>query len=221
MLNSPQVDITWFGHSSFKIRGKDASIVTDPFDSDVVGLKFPKVTTDIVTISHNHPDHNNVARIDGSPKIVSGPGEYEIKGVSIFGIPTFHDDKKGIERGSNTVYVISIDKITVCHLGDLGHGLSSEQVGEIGSVDVLLVPVGGTYTLDSAHASEVVSALEPKVVIPMHYKIDGLNPEMFSSIEPVDEFVRELGREPQRLEKYVINYGSLPEEMQLVILERK
>lgn len=215
------MDIVWLGHSSFRIKGKDATIVTDPFDPAMVGLKFPSVAADIVTVSHNHQDHNNLARIEGSPKVVSGPGEYEIKGVSIFGIPSFHDDKKGAERGPNTVYVMTVDKIVICHLGDLGHSLSSEQVGEIGGVDVLLVPVGGTYTLDSAHASEVVSALEPKVVIPMHYQMPGLKPESFAGLEPVDEFVRELGKEPQNLPKYVINYGSLPEEMQLVVLERK
>ena len=222
------MDIVWLGHSSFRIKGKDAAIVTDPFDPGMAGLKFPRVAADIVTVSHGHADHNNVARIDlpagkagGSPKVVSGAGEYEIKGVSIFGIPTFHDDKKGAERGSNTVYVMSIDKITVCHLGDLGHKLSEEQGGEIGSVDVLLVPVGGIYSLDSTHASEVVASLEPKVVIPMHYQIPGLSPEMFASLEPVDNFIKELGIEPQKLDKYVINYGSLPEEMQLVVLERK
>lgn len=215
------MDIVWIGHSSFRIKGKDATIVADPFDPAMVGLKFPKIQADIVTVSHGHADHNNLSQIEGSPKVVSGPGEYEIKGVSIFGIPSFHDDKKGAERGANTVYVVTIDKLVVCHLGDLGHKLSEEQVGEIGSVDVLIVPVGGTYTLDSAHASEAVSALEPKVVIPMHYQIPGLNPEMFASLEPVDNFIKELGIEPQRLEKYVINYGSLPEAVQLIILERK
>lgn len=214
------MDITWFGHSSFKLKGKNSSIVTDPFESKV-GFKFPKVEANVVTISHDHWDHNHAELVTDVPKVVKGPGEYEIGGVSIFGIHTYHDAKQGAERGPNTVYVISIDGIKVCHLGDLGHTLTEEQVGEIGAVDVLLIPVGGVYTIDSSQASEVVSSLEPKVVIPMHYSMPDLNQETFAKLSGVEEFVKELGLEPVRDSKYAITSDKLPEEMQLVILERR
>lgn len=215
------MDVSFLGHASFRIRGKSVSVVTDPFSSDMVGFKFPKVTADIVTVSHDHQDHNQVALVAGNPKVISGPGEYEIGGVSIFGIPTYHDAKKGEERGRNTVYVLVLDGVRVCHLGDLGHKLTEEQVGEMGTVDILLIPVGGVYTIDSSQASEVVSQLEPRVVIPMHYNIPGLAPQTFSKLARVDEFVKEMGLEPARLEKYSITADKLPEEMQLVVLQRK
>lgn len=214
------MDITWFGHSSFKLKGKNSSIVTDPFENKV-GFKFPKVEANVVTISHDHWDHNHAELVAGAPKIVKGPGEYEIGGVSIFGIHTYHGAKQGAERGPNTVYVINIDGIKICHLGDLGHTLTEEQVGEIGAVDVLLIPVGGVYTIDSSQASEVVSSLEPKVVIPMHYSMPDLNQETFAKLSEVEEFVKELGLEPVRDSKYAITSDKLPEEMQLVILERR
>lgn len=215
------MEVGWFGHSSFRIKGKSAVVVTDPFESGKVGFKFPKTEADIVTVSHDHWDHNQSAQVDGSPRIVSGPGEYEIKGVSIFGVKTFHDRKNGAERGPNTVFVMTVDGLRICHLGDLGHTLNDEQVGEVGEVDILLIPVGGVYTIDAQEAAEVVSALEPKVVIPMHYQVEKLNPEIFAKLSPVDEFVKELGVEPVRDSKFSITSDKLPEEMQLVILERR
>lgn len=219
------MDISWLGHSSFRIKGKTATVITDPFESGKVGFKFPKLEANIVTVSHDHWDHNQSGLVaappTGGPKVVSGPGEYEIKGVSIFGVPTYHDTKQGAERGENTVYVITVDNVRVCHLGDLGHTLSEEQVGEIGEVDILLAPVGGVYTIDASAASQIVSSLEPKVVIPMHYKTPELNAEIFGKLAGVEEFVKELGIEPVRDSKYSITADNIPEEMQLVILERK
>lgn len=214
------MDVIFLGHSSFQIKGKTATVITDPYDASI-GFKFPKLKADIVTISHEHADHNKPENVVGEPKQVSGPGEYEISGISIFGIATYHDAKQGEERGRNTVYVLSIDGIRLCHLGDLGHKLSEEQVGEVGTVDVLLTPVGGVYTIDAGEASEVVSQLEPRVVIPMHYNIPGLAPQTFGKLAPVDEFVEEMGLEPARLEKYSVTADKLPEEMQLVVLERR
>lgn len=215
------MDITYLGHSSFRIKGKSVSWVTDPYDSGMVGLKFPTVEAQIVTVSHNHDDHNKAGIVGGEPYIVSGPGEYEIQGVSIFGIPTFHDDKQGAERGPNTVYVINLDGIILCHLGDLGHKLSGETVGEIGSIDILFVPVGGFYTIDASRASEVVSNLEPKIVIPMHYKTEGLAEGLGDKLAPVDDFVKEIGMVPVKTNKFVITQDTLPEETQLVVLERR
>ncbi|MBI4029181.1 MAG: MBL fold metallo-hydrolase [Candidatus Blackburnbacteria bacterium] len=210
------MDIAWLGHSSFRIKGKSASIVTDPFDPSV-GLKFPKVEADIVTVSHAHQDHNRADLVGGSPKVVSGPGEYEIKEVSIFGIPTYHDLKNGQERGSNTVYTISMDGMHLCHLGDLGHKLTQDQLGEIGNIDILFVPVGGVYTIDAQLAVEVVTAIEPKVIIPMHYKLPGLKYELAG----VEDFIKETGMEPARVDKYSVTPDKLPEERQLVVLEIK
>lgn len=215
------MEINWLGHASFKLRGKSVSLITDPFSSDMVGFRFPKTAADIVTVSHEHKDHNQVELVVGSPKVVSGPGEYEIAGVSIFGIPTYHDKQQGKERGRNTVYVITIDGVKVCHLGDLGHKLSEQQVGEIGAIDVLLIPVGGVYTIDASEAADVVSALEPKVVIPMHYRTSGLNPQVFAELSGVDEFIKEFGVEPLQESKYTTTVEKLPEEMQLVVLQRK
>lgn len=210
------MDIVWLGHSAFRIKGKNASIVTDPYGSET-GLKFPKVEADIVTISHEHSDHNNYTAVGGTPKVVSGPGEYEIKEVSIFGISSFHDKKLGEERGRNTIYSITIDGIHLCHLGDLGHKLTQDQVGEIGTVDILFVPVGGVYTLDAGEAVEAINSIEPKVIIPMHYKVPGLKYEL----ETGEDFVKEMGMEPAKMDKYTITSDKLPEERQLVVLELK
>lgn len=215
------MDITYLGHSSFRIHGKSVSWVTDPYASSIVGLKFPKVEAQIVTISHDHDDHNKAGIVGDSPYIVSGPGEYEVKGVSIFGIPTYHDNKQGAERGPNTVYVASLDGIILCHLGDLGHKLSGETIGQIGAVDILFVPVGGFYTIDASTASEVVSSLEPKIVIPMHYKTEGLAPALGDKLAPVDDFVKEVGMVPVKTNKFVVTYDQLPEETQLIVLERR
>ncbi len=215
------MDITWFGHSLFRIKGKTSTVVTDPYDPAMVGLKFPKPEADVVTISHEHQDHNRSDLISGAPKIVRGPGEYEIGGVSIFGISTFHDNAEGAKRGRNTVFIMTIDGIVICHLGDLGHKLSEQQVGEIGNVDVLLIPVGGVYTIDAEDAAGIVASIEPSVVIPMHYKIEGVTSELLSSLDGVEKFVKELGVEPLKEAKFVVTKESLPLEMQLIILEPK
>lgn len=209
--------IGFLGHASFIIKGRDATVVTDPFDPKTTGLKFPKVHADIVTISHQHSDHNAFENVAGNPKVLDTPGEYEVKGVSIFGISTFHDTKQGQERGRNTVFRIEMDKIRLCHLGDLGHTLSEEILGQIGEVDILFVPVGGVYTIDAAEASEVVSSVEPKVVIPMHYKTK----DLVYPLAGVEDFVGELGIEPVYTKTYSVTFDKLPEDRELVILQKK
>lgn len=213
------MDIVYFGHSSFHIKGKSASVITDPFDD--IGIKFPKVSADLVTISHDHSDHNNASAVSDAHKVFDGPGEYESKDVSIVGFPTFHDDKKGEVRGNNTVYMIEIDRIRLVHLGDLGHTLSEKQVDALGEVDVLFVPVGGEYTIGPEKAVEVVRAIEPVYTIPMHYKADGLNAETFGSLKPVEEFVSQIGMNPDKTTKLSLNKDTMGEDPQLVILERK
>ncbi|HUD18917.1 MAG TPA: MBL fold metallo-hydrolase [Patescibacteria group bacterium] len=215
------MDITYFGQSSFRLRGKSATVVIDPFDPGAVGLKFPKHTeADIVTVSHDHKDHNAVSEVEGSPFVVNGPGEYEIKGVGVVGMSVFHDDQKGAVRGKNTIYRIEIDGLSIVHLGDLGHTLSSEQVDELDGVNILLVPVGGFYTIDAARAVQIIRDIEPSIVIPMHYKTEGLNPKLGDVLAPLSVFMKEIGKEgivPQP--KLSITKDKLPAEMQVVVLE--
>jgi L-ascorbate metabolism protein UlaG (beta-lactamase superfamily) len=208
------VDINWLGHSCFRIKGNQAVIITDPFPPDL-GYSLGKQTADIVTVSHQHPSHSYTEGIGGEPKIISGPGEYEISGVLIIGIATFHDSVRGQTRGKNTVYLIEIDGITICHLGDLGHVLTSEQVEEIGDIDVLLLPVGGVSTINAAMAAEVIRQLEPKVVIPMHYKTPSLKREL----DPVEDFFKEMGVgqiEPRN--KLSVSRTNLPPSTQVFLL---
>lgn len=215
------MEISYLGHSSFRIKGKTVTIVCDPYDSEKVGFKFPKLEANIVTLSHDHFDHNQSQLVGGNPKVVSGPGEYEIAGVSIFGTHSYHDNREGQERGPNTIYTMAIDGVSVCHLGDLGHKLSDEQLDSIGNVDLLFVPVGGVYTIGPGEANEVVSQIEPKVVIPMHYKVPGLALSKADQLHEVDDFVREIGVEPVRESKFAVTSDKIPEEMQLVVLERR
>jgi len=156
------------GHSCFKLKGSETTVITDPFSPDL-GIAMGKQTARIVTVSHAHRDHDYTAAVDGEPKIVHGPGEYEIGGVLIIGVATFQDDDEGLKRGKNTAYVLEIDEVTVCHLGNLGHLLNAEQLEDIENIDVLLVPVGGGNTINAARAAELVRKIEPRIVIPMHY----------------------------------------------------
>jgi L-ascorbate metabolism protein UlaG (beta-lactamase superfamily) len=215
------VDITYLGHSSFRLKGKTASIITDPFDPSMVGLKYPPQEANIVTVSHNHPDHNKVDLVKDVGRVVDGPGEYEISGVSIIGIPSFHDDKKGEERGKNTVFVFEIDDLRLAHLGDLGHKLSSDAIEEMGEIDILMVPVGGKYTIDSQTAVEVVRSIEPSIIIPMHYLMDGMNPEIFSELEKAEVFVNAMGVPSETMEKLSTKKSEIGEEQKIVLLEKK
>ena len=209
------MEITWLGHSCFKFRGKQATVITDPYSPNL-GYSLGKQTASIVTVSHQHPGHSFTEGIGGNPKLVTGPGEYEISNVLIIGVSTFHDNDRGSTRGKNTVYLIEMDEIPICHLGDLGHVLTDEQVEELGSVDVLLLPVGGVSTIDAPVATEIVRQLEPKIAIPMHYKTPAINRQL----EPVDRFLKEIGVHdinPQA--KLSITKSSLPLSMQVILLE--
>ena len=215
------MEITYLGHSSFKLRGKTVTVVTDPFDTIAVGIKFPKHTSaDIVTVSHDHNDHNATNTVEGSPFVVSGPGEYEVKGVGIVGIGVFHDDANGAKRGKNTIYRIELDGVSIVHLGDLGHTLTSDQVDGLDGVDILLIPVGGVYTIDAKIAREVVTAIEPSVVIPMHYHSFDLDQKAFGSLAAVSVFLKEIGKENIPLvPKFSVTKDTLPEELQVVVLQ--
>lgn len=216
------MEITWLGHSSFRIKGKNVVCVTDPFSPSMTGLKFPKVEADLVTISHDHEDHNQKDLVDNVSYVISGPGEYEIKGASVFGFPTFHDNQKGALRGKNTVYVIEIDKIRICHLGDLGHKLDEDILEDLDGVDILMIPVGGGPTLGPAEAVSVITQIEPKIILPMHYNEPGLNQAVFSSLLPLEAFLKEAGDQGERMPKLQVSAENLTEEkQQFIILERK
>ncbi len=217
------MDITYLGHSSFKIKTKTSTLITDPFDPQMVGLKYSGVEGDIVTISHDHGDHNASQRVSGVKKIVNGPGEYEIMGVSIIGYQSFHDSQKGEVRGRNTVYVIEADGLRIVHLGDLGHPLSEDLVNEIGDTDVLLIPVGGEFTIGPKEASQVTSEIDPYFIIPMHYQAPGLNPETFSRLLPIESFLKESGLPSEKLAKLSLKKEDIMEDQtaKVIILEKK
>lgn len=215
------MDITYLGHSSFKLKGKSITVITDPFDPAMVGLKYPPQEADILTISHQHPDHNKLDLVKNVQRVITGPGEYEVAGVSIIGIGSFHDDKNGEERGKNTIYVYEIDDLRLAHLGDLGHKLSSDALEEMGEIDILMVPIGGKYTINSQVAIEVVRSIEPSIIIPMHYQMNGMNPEIFSDLEKVEEFVNAMGVPSETMEKLSIKKSEIGEEQKIILLEKK
>ena len=215
------MDIFYLGHSSFKLKGKYGSVITDPFDPKKVGLKYSSNEADIVSISHEHEDHNAVSVIKGEPKVISGPGEYEIKGISILAFPTFHDAKNGEERGKNTIYVYEIDGVRICHLGDLGQKLPDSLIESLGDIDVLMIPVGGIFTIGPSEAVEIVRDMEPSFVLPMHYFVDGINKETFGKMEPIETFLKEVSLTVEKMPKLTIKKEEMDLGVQKVILLEK
>ena len=208
--------IRWLGHASFLITSDDGTrVITDPY---VVGsgLRYGEIqeAADVVTVSHDHFDHNNVASVGGNPQIVKEPGE--AKGIKFEGVATYHDASGGSERGNNTIFCMDIDGVRVCHLGDLGHPLSDQQVADVGKVDVLLIPVGGFFTIDAKVASEVCDKLSPRAVIPMHYK----NEKLDFPISGVDDFLEGKGN-VRKLDSSEAEFkaGALPAETEIVVLK--
>ena len=206
------MNITWYGQSCFKIQSKDTVLITDPFDKKI-GLKPPFGAADIVTISHNHYDHNNFQVIKNDPFIIDGAGEYEIKKVRIKGINSYHDNQEGKERGQNTIYIIEMEGIKICHLGDLGQSnLINGQLEEIGQVDILFIPVGGVFTIDWKSANTIISQIEPRIIIPMHYKISGVKGELLK-LDTIDNFCKERGvSSKDAVNKFSIKKKDLPQE---------
>jgi L-ascorbate metabolism protein UlaG (beta-lactamase superfamily) len=181
------MDVTWLGHGCFRLRGRSAAVVTDPFPPSI-GIRLGKLEAQVVTISHDHPNHAYEPAVPNARYMIKGPGEYEVAGVGVTGFDTFHDDRQGAEHGRNTVYLIELDDVRVCHLGDLGHRLADGDLEVLGNVDVLLVPVGGRTTISAAQAAEVVRQIEPRAVVPMHFAIPGLKIQL----DPVDRFLKEM-----------------------------
>lgn len=217
--------IIWHGQACFQIiaarnKGEQVSVAIDPFD-ETIGLKAPSLSADILLITHPHSDHNNKKAVRGEPFLIEGPGEYEIKEVFIQGISSLHDNKEGKERGQNTIYTLEVEGMQLCHLGDFGQKeLTAEQLDKIGDVDILMIPVGGIYTIDARGAAKIISQIEPRIVIPMHYHLPKLNPPAGGRLEGVDKFLKEMGKksvEPQP--KLLIKKKDLPEETKIVVLK--
>ncbi|MFQ6058735.1 MAG: MBL fold metallo-hydrolase [Anaerolineae bacterium] len=211
------MEITWYGHACFRLRGKEGSVVTDPYDK-TIGYRLPRLRADVVTVSHDHPGHNHAQGVRGQPRVFAGPGEYEIKGIFIFGLPTFHDRKKGKQWGRNTVYLFEFEDLAVCHLGDLGHVPTQAQVEILSDIDVLLIPVGAVHTLNASQAAEVINLLEPRIVVPMHYKTEAAQVRL----APLSRFLKEMGLKkvaPQ--ESLKVTRSSLPGETRVVVLDYK
>lgn len=211
------MQIQWKGHSSFLLSSEDGKqVLTDPFNEQV-GLPLPNVNVDVVTVSHQHGDHNATGLLPGTPVVVEGAGQHVAAGIEIRGIAAYHDAEQGAKRGNITIFVIKIDGINICHLGDLGHPLTSKQVADIGKVDILLVPVGGFYTIDAKQAYEIVQQLKPAVIVPMHYKLDD---RIVYPIATVDEFLSYYSK-VAKLEVLHVTKASLPQEGQVVLLTLK
>jgi len=211
------MEITWYGHSCFRLTERNyATVVTDPFDSKEIGYFPLKLKADIVTVSHDAPGHNNSDAVKGASHTIDGPGEFEIGGVFITGVQTDGPGKKAKEAVRNTIYVFDYDGITVAHLGDLKQAPSQAEIDALGSVNVALVPVGGGGGLNAAKAAEIISLLEPNIVVPMHYAT--LDAKL--SLDSLNKFIKEMGlTKPESQPSLKITRSGLPEETHVVVLD--
>ncbi len=210
-------EITWLGHACFRLKSRDAVIITDPYDKSL-GLGTLNQRADIVTVSHDNAHHNTLAGVKGEPFVVNSPGEYEVRGVFITGVWSFADDQQGKVRGRNTIFLFHLDDLIVCHLGSLAHTLNASQLDALSNVDVLLVPVGGNTTLTPTRASEVISQVEPKIVVPMHYSTGRESVELGT----LDAFAKEMGlKEWTAEDKLSLKASDLDETTRVVVLEAK
>lgn len=209
-----RVNITWFGHAMFLLQNSQGlKIITDPYDASV-GYSLPEVRADIVTVSHEHFDHNNVSLVKGNPQVIRSLKE-TAKGISFEGISSFHDEVQGIKRGKNTIYKWKLENITFAHLGDLGHDLTQEQADKLRDAEVILIPVGGTYTIDAKTAQKVVQKLNPKIVLPMHYKTAAAK----LNIASVDEFLEGMPRVEKKPSTVSISASKLPLQTEIWLLD--
>lgn len=218
------MEITYFGVAAFRLKGVQATVVCDPY-SPKVGFRLPSLTAEIVLVSHQHDDHNFTKGVGGTkdrrePVVITAPGEYEVSEVAVYGYATWHDNKEGAERGGNTVYLAVVDGVRIAHLGDLGHMLSERLVEELAGVDVMLIPVGGEYTIGVAAAVKIIEAIQPAIVVPMHYKLPGLA-RSFDKLVDEQEFVKAVGGEVKREDKLVVVKSEIPEPTEYVVLTAK
>jgi len=213
--------IKWYGHAAFLVTSDEGTkIIIDPYEPGAFGgqLSYGKIKdqADIVLTSHDHADHNDTAGLPGTPQAVKGSGPRTIKGISVKGVSTYHDPSKGSERGANTVFTIKVNQIQLCHLGDLGHLLSDKELAEIGPVDILLIPVGGFFTIDPKEATRVAEQIKPRVLIPMHFKTEKCG----FSIAPVEDFLKgKTNIKRPKTSEVTFNKATLPKQMEIVVLE--
>lgn len=209
------MEISWLGHSCFVLKGKEKTIITDPYSPEL-GYSLGQPEADIVTVSHFHPGHSYVEGVGNSPKQVKSPGEYEIGNIFITGLSTYHDGEKGNARGKNTIYLVEMEGLTLCHLGDLGHPLTASAVEELSNCTILFLPVGEVSTISLDTADEIVKQLTPRIVIPMHYKTKQLNKELGG----VDKFLSKMEvRDIEPKTKFPVTRASLPADLQIVVFE--
>jgi len=213
--------IKWYGHAAFLITSNQGvKIITDPYESGAYGgqLAYGKIKdqADIALTSHDHADHNDTKSLLGSPRVVKGNGTQKVKGMSFKGIATYHDPSKGSERGSNTIFTFSVDGLNVCHLGDLGHVLNDQELAEVGPVDILFIPVGGYFTIDSKEATRVGEQIRPKVLIPMHFKTEKCG----FPIAPVEDFLKgKTNIKRVKASEVTFDQASLPSKMEILVLD--
>ncbi len=215
------MELTWLGHAAFRLRGREVTIVTDPYGGDDWAYPPLSVNADVVTLSHGHQHHSHVGGVGGSPRVFSGPGEYEIGGTIIWGVPTSKRTESADDRDTrNTAYVIQMEDVTICHLGDLGRTLTTEELTRIKDCDVLLVPVGGHCTIGAAEAADVVAQVEPKLIVPMHYATPETRGHV--DLDEVERFCREMGAtEVAPQNRLNVTPGNLPAEPAVVLLEQR
>lgn len=215
------MEITHIGHSCFKIKGKDITVLIDPYNPQKTGYKFPRQECDILLCTHNHDDHHHTEGVSGYKLLIDKPGEYEASDVFVYGIPVYHDAKQGSERGENIIYLIAIDGFSILHLGDLGHELSKESLEKIAKIDILMIPVGGIYTIDAEVAAKVISSIEPGIVLPMHYQTSDLT-GLSNKLDGVDKFLDEMGSETKNGDKLKLSSpGDIPEETEVIVLKQQ
>ncbi len=209
------MEIVWLGHSSFRIRAREATVITDPCPPST-GYAIGKPTADIVTLSHAHDDHTFLKAVAGKPTVLDSVGEYEICGAFVTAIQTYHDGERGGERGKNLTFVIEMEGIKICHLGDLGHVPTADQAEGMTGADVLMIPVGGDSTIDAAKAAEIVPMLDARIVIPMHYK----TPVTKGNLESADRFLKEMQASAvQAQPKLSLSYNTVPSDTQVIVLD--
>lgn len=213
------MEINWYGLSCFRLTERSlATVVTDPYDHNSVGFEPLKLRGEIVTVSHDTPGHNYVTAIKGRSRVITGPGEFEIGGVFITGIQTNRKTKGSTNEMRNTLFVFDYDGVTVAHLGDVRRVPNQTEIENLGGVNVALVPVGGGGGLNASKAAEIVSLLEPGIVIPMHYQL----PESSLKLEPLNRFLKEMGvGKVEPVPSLKVNRTSVPSETRVVVLERK
>lgn len=212
---SKNIEITWMGHAMFMIQdSKGTKIITDPYSAKT-GYRPPEVSADIVTVSHRHYDHDNINVVGGNPQIVESPGKVDVKGITIEGIPSYHDEVKGQERGRNTIFKFYINGLTVVHMGDFGQPITGDQVDALKGSDILLIPIGGTYTIDANQATEIIKYVGPKIAIPMHYKTE----DTVINIAPIDPFISQVQNVREKQSHATVSKSSLPDETEVWIME--